>query len=138
MRAARGINQLPGYPDPSSRFADAPFEHITNAQLLADLLDVEPITLGRIVDKLQSMGLIERHADPKDRRVWLLRSTAAARPKLAQVRKLGDLTRAEALEGVSDEGQRRLLRTLQTLKINLTKACEAPVAQQKRTRNGQT
>jgi len=105
---------------------------------LADLLDVEPITLGRIVDKLQSMGLIERHADPKDRRVWLLRSTAAARPKLAQVRKLGDLTRAEALEGVSDEGQRRLLRTLQTLKINLTKACEAPVAQQKRTRNGQT
>src|SRR6185312_15997217 len=44
MRAARGIDQLPGYSDPCSRLADAAFEHITNAQLLADLLDVDRLT----------------------------------------------------------------------------------------------
>src|SRR5260370_34215067 len=35
---------------------------------LADLLEIEPITLGRIIDKLQALGLIERHPDPSDRR----------------------------------------------------------------------
>src|SRR5258708_17605369 len=59
---------------------------------LAELLDVEPITLCRIVDKLQAFGLIERHLLPSDRRVWVLHLTPAARPKLMQVRKLGDMT----------------------------------------------
>ena len=53
---------------------------------LAELLDVEPITLSRIVDKLETLGLIVRHPHPSDRRIWLLRLTTA-RPKLTQVRK---------------------------------------------------
>lgn len=96
---------------------------------MAELLDVEPITLGRIADKLQTLGLIERHPDPSDRRAWLLRSTPAARPKLAQVRKLGDLTRAEALNGISERDCAKLLRTLERLKSNLTEACNLPVAE---------
>ena len=48
-----------------------------NQSGLADLLEIEPITLGRIVDRLQARGLIERHPDPSDRRVWLLHLTLA-------------------------------------------------------------
>jgi DNA-binding MarR family transcriptional regulator len=77
-----------------------------NQSGLAELLDVEPITLGRIVDKLEAPGLIERHPHPSDRRIWLLRLTTAARPKLTQVRKLGDVTRGEALAGVFRGRQR--------------------------------
>lgn len=103
---------------------------------LAELLDVEPITLGRIVDKLESLGLIERSPHPSDRRVWLLHLTSAARPKLTQLRKLGDLTRGEALTGMSEANRNRLLTTLQTLKANLTDACDAPVVEQRRASNG--
>jgi DNA-binding MarR family transcriptional regulator len=49
-----------------------------NQSGLADLLEIEPITLCRIVDKLQTRGLIERRPDPSDRRAWLLHLTPAA------------------------------------------------------------
>jgi len=107
-----------------------------NQSGLAELLDVEPITLCRIVDKLQAFGLIERCPHRSDRRVWILRLTPAARPKLTQVRKLGDMTRSEALAGVSAADRARLLETLQVLKANLTDACDAPVAGQKRASHG--
>jgi DNA-binding MarR family transcriptional regulator len=103
-----------------------------NQSGLADLLDIQPITLARIVDRLEELHLIERHPDPADRRVWILRLTPAARPKLAQMRKLGDITRGEALDGVSEADRARLLAILQVLKTNLTEACDLPVAGQKR------
>jgi MarR family transcriptional regulator for hemolysin len=101
---------------------------------LADLLDIEPITLGRIVDKLQALGLIERRPHPTDRRIWLLHLTAAAPPKLAQLRKLGDITRGEALAGISDADKDHLLRTLRTLKANLTGDCVS--SEQERVNHG--
>jgi DNA-binding MarR family transcriptional regulator len=107
-----------------------------NQSGLADLLEIEPITLGRIIDKLQARGLIERHPDPSDRRAWLLHLTPAARPKLSQLRRLGDVTRGEALAGVSEADTERLLRTLQALKANLADACDSPVAGQKRVSHG--
>lgn len=103
-----------------------------NQSGLAELLDVEPITLARIVDKLQTLKLVERHADPADRRVWNLRLTAAAREKLQRARKIGDATRAEALVGVSAADRQQLLKTLQILRTNLAEACGAPAAEQKR------
>src|SRR5258708_30671394 len=63
-----------------------------NQSGLAELLDMEPITLGRIVDKLETLGLIERHPHPSDRRIWLLRLTTAGPPKLTHVRNLGDVS----------------------------------------------
>jgi MarR family transcriptional regulator, transcriptional regulator for hemolysin len=107
-----------------------------NQSGLADLLEIEPITLGRIVDRLQARGLIERHPDPSDRRAWLLHLTAAARPKLSQLRRLGEVTRGEALAEVPAADTERLLKTLQTLKANLTDACASPVAGQKRANHG--
>ena len=107
-----------------------------NQSRLAELLDVEPITLCRIVDKLQSFGLIERHPHPSDRRVWILRLTPAARPKLTEARKFSDRTRSEALAGVSDSDGLHLLKTLQALKLNLTDVCDSSVAGQKRATHG--
>jgi MarR family transcriptional regulator for hemolysin len=107
-----------------------------NQSGLADLLEIEPITLGRIVDKLQTLRLIERHPDPSDRRVWLLHLTPGARPKLSQLYGLGEVTRGEALDGVPEADTERLLKTLQTLKANLTDACDSPVAVQKRASHG--
>src|ERR1700724_945868 len=60
-----------------------------NQSGLADLLEIEPITLGRIVDKLQTLALIERRPHPSARRFWLLYFTPASRSKLTQFRRLG-------------------------------------------------
>jgi MarR family transcriptional regulator, transcriptional regulator for hemolysin len=107
-----------------------------NQKGLAELLEIEPITLGRIVDKLEVLGLIERYPHPTDRRTWLLHLMPAARPKLEQVRELGDVTGSEALAGVSEADSQHLLKTLQALKANLTEACDAPIAGQQRASHG--
>jgi MarR family transcriptional regulator, transcriptional regulator for hemolysin len=107
-----------------------------NQSGLANLLEIEPITLGRIVDKLETLGLIERHPDSSDRRVWLLQLTPAARPKLSQLLRLGEVTRGEALAGVREADTECLLRILQALKTNLADACNPVVAAQKRVRHG--
>lgn len=103
---------------------------------LAELLDIEPITLSRIVDKLEAMGLVERFPHPTDRRVWLLNLAPSARPKLEQVRKLGDLTRGEALAGVPETERQALVKTLTRLKTNLAVACDSPAVRP--SRNSQT
>ena len=107
-----------------------------NQSGLADLLEIEPITLGRIIDRLQTRGLIERHPDPFDRRVWLLHLTPAARPKLAQLRRLGEVTRGEALAEVPEADTECFLKTLQTLKANLADACDAQVVGPKKVNHG--
>jgi len=107
-----------------------------NQSGLADLLEIEPITLCRIVDKLQVLGLVERRPDPSDRRVWLLHLTPAARPKLTLLHSLGVVTRGEALVGVSSADIEHLLKTLQALKANLIDVCDAPVAGQKKVSHG--
>jgi DNA-binding MarR family transcriptional regulator len=65
---------------------------------LADLLEIEPITLGRIVDRLQILGLIERRPNSSDRRVWLLHLTATARPKLSQLGSAGCVLRIASFQ----------------------------------------
>jgi len=53
---------------------------------LAALVEVEPISVGRLVDRLEARGLVERRADPKDRRVWRLQLTPAAAPVLGEIK----------------------------------------------------
>ena len=83
---------------------------------------MKAITLVRLIDKLQSMGLIERHTDPSDRRVWRLGLTSAARVKVAEIRELGDLTHSEALAGLAPAEIEQLAKTLQVVKANLLNA----------------
>jgi DNA-binding MarR family transcriptional regulator len=87
--------------------------------LLADILEVEPITLTRILDRLEEAGLVERRAHPKDRRIRLLSLTAAAHPLLAEIFAIGALTRGEAMEGIADEDRDRLFDILSGMKANL-------------------
>jgi len=93
---------------------------------LADLLEIEPITLVRILDRLQALELIERRPHATDRRIWLLYLKPSAGPLLDSMRELGDFTRAEALAGVSAEDQERLMQTLSTMRANLLEACNKP------------
>jgi MarR family transcriptional regulator, transcriptional regulator for hemolysin len=92
---------------------------------LAEILEIEPITLVRILDKLQAAGLIERRPHAKDRRVWLLFLTPKAHPVLEKMRGIGAVTRGEALDGVSEADRERLLGILSTMKSNLILACSA-------------
>jgi|SRR4051794_39469087 MarR family transcriptional regulator for hemolysin len=89
---------------------------------LAEILEVEPITLVRILDKLQATGLVERRPHAKDRRVWLLFLRPKAHPVLAQMREIGAATRAEALEGIPERDRERLIGILSTMKANLIDA----------------
>ncbi len=67
---------------------------------LADMLDIEPITLSRIVDRLEEGGLVERVADPSDRRAWRLHVTARAQPLVEKLRAVADEMIAEAFAGI--------------------------------------
>src|SRR3954470_3982627 len=69
---------------------------------LAEILEIEPITLVRILDKLESRGLIERRQHPTDRRIWQLYLRDAARPLIAEMKTIGEATRAEALAGLAE------------------------------------
>jgi MarR family transcriptional regulator for hemolysin len=94
---------------------------------LADILEIESITLVRILDRLQARGLIERRQHPSDRRIWQLYLLEAAHPLIVAMQEIGDATRAEALAGVSDDDRALLLQILKTMKGNLAEACtQAP------------
>jgi DNA-binding MarR family transcriptional regulator len=67
---------------------------------LADLLDIEPITLCRIVDRLEEAGLVERTSDPSDRRAWRLHVTASAQPLVDKLREVADELCDEAFAGI--------------------------------------
>src|SRR5204862_876472 len=67
---------------------------------LADMLDLEPITLCRIIDRLEEAGLVERARDPTDRRAWRLHVTARAEPLVEKLKALGAELVAEAFAGI--------------------------------------
>lgn len=87
---------------------------------LADLLEVEKITLARLVDRLECAGWVERRADADDRRMKRLYLTDKARPILAQMKTLADEVRAEMLAGIEPEEREQLRRLLGRMKDNMT------------------
>jgi len=94
-----------------------------NQSALADILELEPITLARIVDRLEAGGLVERRAHASDRRLRLLYLTPSAHPIIEKVRKLGQETREEALAGIPTELREQLMDQLVEMKSNLLVAC---------------
>lgn len=89
---------------------------------LADTLDLQPITLTRLIDRLCDSGLIERRSDPDDRRVKRLYLTPAAHPVLEGLSRLGQDMMATVLEGIEPAAVEELLTRLVTLKNNLRNA----------------
>ena len=86
---------------------------------LAEALDVETITVGRMVDRLEEAGLVERRADPADRRAWRLHLTDRAHPILDELRAVGDVVMKEAMAGIDDHEQAALGALLTRLRANL-------------------
>jgi MarR family transcriptional regulator for hemolysin len=86
---------------------------------LADLLDVEPITLCRQIDRMEEGGWVARRPDPGDRRARLLFMTEKARPVIVEMRALAEEIYAEALDGLPGEARAQLIATLQHVRANL-------------------
>src|SRR5665647_781551 len=82
------------------------FEGLKQSEL-AEMLDLQPISLTRLLDRLCESGLIERRSDPHDRRAKRLFLTPAARPLLERLGELGEDMMGEALKGVSREDVER-------------------------------
>jgi MarR family transcriptional regulator, transcriptional regulator for hemolysin len=89
---------------------------------LAEILDLQPISLTRLLDRLAENGLIERRPDPNDRRANRLYLLPAARPLLEQLAKLGGNMMETVLEGLDGKTNERLLRDLRAMKDNLRDA----------------
>ena len=101
---------------------------------LAELLDLQPITLTRLLDRLADNGLIERRADPNDRRANRLFLTPAARPLLERLTELGEDMMETVLDGLDDKSGERMLRDLGLVKENLRAAINRNSAPQARRR----
>lgn len=99
------------------------FEGLKQTEL-AEMLDLQPITLTRLLDGLADNGLIERRPDPSDRRAKRLYLTGAARPLLQQLGELGQDLMGTALEGLDDPSVTVLLAQLSTVKENLRQAVQ--------------
>src|SRR4051812_21253513 len=91
---------------------------------LAELLDLQPITLTRLVDRLCDNGLIERRPDPNDRRAKRLFLTEEARPLMDRLAVLGEEVMGEVLAGIDDSEVTLLLSKLGRAKENLREAIQ--------------
>jgi MarR family transcriptional regulator for hemolysin len=95
-----------------------------NQSELAEILDLQPITLTRLLDRLSAGGLIERRADPDDRRANRLYLTSAARPLLQRLANLSEELMATALAGVDRSAIAMMMPHLTAMKENLRQAIQ--------------
>jgi DNA-binding MarR family transcriptional regulator len=101
-----------------------------NQAALAEILEIQPITLTRLLDKLQQSGWIERRHDPADRRSFRLYLTEQAQPLLAELEAAGTEIRAEATAGMNQTTRRELIDLLCAIKTNLLAAERSREARQ--------
>ena len=101
-----------------------------NQSGLADILEIKGVTLGRLVDRLEADGWVERRADASDRRARRLYTTAKVAPVLDGMWALGERKREEALAGLDDADRRALIDTLLKIRANLSErgGAHAPLA----------
>jgi len=87
--------------------------------VIADMLDVQPITLARLLDQLAAAGLVERRPDPADRRAHQLYLTPEAAPQLTAIREVGAAIRAETLQGLTKDQVETALLVLSQMRDQL-------------------
>jgi DNA-binding MarR family transcriptional regulator len=87
---------------------------------LADLLEVQPMTLARLIDQLAAEGLVERRPDPTDRRACLVFLTAAAARHLLAIKEVTTAVHAEATRGLDDKQTAGVLHALRRMRDNLS------------------
>lgn len=86
---------------------------------LAELLEMEPIAVGRVIDRLQAAGFVERRSDPRDRRAWRLYITEQARVIVDDMELIARELRKDATRGVEYDELRQALGVLNRIKENL-------------------
>jgi len=91
---------------------------LSQAQL-AEELDMEPIAVGRVLDRMQAAGFIERRNDPNDRRCWRLYPVGETPAAMIEMKAIADRLNDEVLEGISDEDFETVMRVLAAVKANL-------------------
>jgi MarR family transcriptional regulator for hemolysin len=94
-------------------------EGISQAQL-TELTDIEPMTLVRTLDYMESHGWLERRQDPADRRARRLYLKAKGKPLVDEIWHLVDLTRREALAGIPKKHADLLFALLEKIQSNCT------------------
>jgi MarR family transcriptional regulator, transcriptional regulator for hemolysin len=87
---------------------------------LAHLMDVEPIALVRLIDRLQAENLVERRLDPNDRRVWRLYLTRTAASATERIQRISNAVTERAFVNVPQRERTALVAMLQQIKVNLT------------------
>ena len=93
-------------------------EGITQTEL-AEVLEVEKPTLGRLLDRLEAKGWVKRTHDARDRRVWRVRLTKEVEPALRTMRSIAAELRRDALAGLSAAERERFVDSLLAIKSNL-------------------
>lgn len=91
-----------------------------NQGQLAELLEVEPITSSRMIDRLEEAGLVERRPDPADRRAWRIHLTEKARPVLAELHDIAGEMIEAALHGLDAAQRDALIASLNVIRSNMT------------------
>jgi MarR family transcriptional regulator, transcriptional regulator for hemolysin len=87
---------------------------------MAAICEVEPITVGRLIDRLEMRGLVERRSDPADRRIRRLHLLPAAQPILDEIARYRDELTEVILEGMEGPAREQLADALLQIKNNLT------------------
>ena len=87
---------------------------------LAELLEIEPISVSRLLDRMEEAGWIVRRACETDRRVRMVYPTDKTRRTYAEIRGIGDELYGEAMAGLSDAERLALLEALRTVVENLS------------------
>jgi len=93
-------------------------EGATQAKL-AEVSDTEPMTLVRVLDRMERDGWIERRPDPADRRAYRLHLRPASNPVLAETLRIAEKARNEALAGLSAGQREQLMDMMEHVRGNL-------------------
>ncbi len=87
--------------------------------VLAEYLEMEPIAVGRVIDRLQAAGFVERRPDPKDRRAWRLYTTEKAKVIAGDMEIIARGLRKDATAGIAAEELQHALAVITKIKENL-------------------
>lgn len=88
---------------------------------LAEFLEVEPITVARLIDRLEGRGMVERRPDPRDRRIWRLHLLLPAHLVLREISQQRSEMAAMATHGVAEDSLTIMIEALARMKATLTR-----------------
>ena len=88
---------------------------------LAAIAEVAPMTIARLVDRLEELGLVERRVDPKDRRLWRLRLTPAAAPTVREIKRLRARVHGALTKGIDPAVLEAMALGLRQMKDNVAR-----------------